>query len=108
MTVAIKVDVVAPTTRQDGAAVTPGEVKSWRLGIRAQGASDFTPAGGVNDPSVTTRTIGGLTDGTYDVQTVWTDSDGVDGAPTTASITIAEVPPVKAPLSAGGMTLSQA
>jgi len=103
----IKVDVTPPTERQDGTPVTLAEIASWRIEIQADGAPDWTPVGGENPPTDLSKTIGNVADGTWNVRTIWKDTDDQDGAPNEGQVSIATTPPPPpARLAAGGMTLT--
>lgn len=109
----VKVDVIPPTERDD-AEHTPlaiSELAGWQIYTQIQGAQSWSPIGGLNDPSVTTRTIGNVTEGTLlNVRTTWFDKQTPqkEGLPSEGQILVDVVTPpeVLAAPGRGGMSLS--
>lgn len=71
----IKVDVTPPLTRDDGAPLTLSELAGWQIYTQIEGASTWSPIGGLNGTDVLTRTIGNVPEGTVlNVRTSWVDT----------------------------------
>ena len=109
----IKVDVTPPATRNDAAQtpITPADLVGWQIYTQIDGASTWSPIGGLNTVDVTTRTIGNVPEGTkLRVRTTWFDRQdpSKEGLPNEQLIeaVIVVPPPVLAEPSAGGMTLT--
>lgn len=110
----IKVDVTPPAVRDD-AGQTPivvGELRGWQVYTQIDGASTWSPIGGVNPLTTLSRTIGNVPEGTkLNVRTTWFDTQdpSKEGAPFEQSI-VAEIvippPPELARPGPGGMVLS--
>lgn len=110
----IKVVVTPPATRND-AAQTPlalADLAGWQIYTQIDGASTWSPIGGLNGTDVATRTIGNVQEGTHlRVRTTWFDrQDPSKEGAAVEQLIVAELPveppPVLAEPAAGGMLLS--
>jgi hypothetical protein len=86
----VQVTVVHPTLREDD---TPAQLDHWRLAYKAAPASEWTPVGGNIALDITQRIVDNVSQGTWDWQAIWTDTDGQDSVP--AMTVLAIGPPAK-------------
>ena len=96
--------VVHPTQREDGSPATIADIASWRVEMKAQAATNWSPLGGARLPSDTTANVQNLTTGVYQFRATWTDKDGQDSAPAETEYTVG--PPAK--LSPGTISVAPA
>lgn len=103
----IKVDVAPPSLRSDDTPLALSELAGWQMYTQIEGASTWSPIGGLNPVNTLTRTIGNVPDGTVlNVRTTWFDNQvpSLEGTPNTGQITA--TPAALAAPGRGGMVLT--